>query len=105
MAAPAFATPNSSSGLSWDSGSQAIFKRLADSARSSGYGTKVVLSIGKVGLLCCQYYFLPNALVYQVDGEDVTGSAKLVQLLPIKQSFITLLRTALGKNSSFKHRD
>lgn len=85
MAAPVFATPNSSSGLSWDSRSQAVSKRLADSARSSEYGTNVVLSIGKVVFLWCQYRFLPNALVYKVDGEDVTGSAKLVQLLPLEQ--------------------
>lgn len=45
----AFATPNSSSGVSWDSGSQSILKRLVTSARNSGKGTKIVLSIGGWG--------------------------------------------------------
>lgn len=42
----AFATPNSSSGISWDSGATSILKRLVTSARNSGKGTKIVLSIG-----------------------------------------------------------
>jgi chitinase len=42
----AFAVPNSSSGLTWDSGSQAILQRLVTSARNSGKGTKIVLSVG-----------------------------------------------------------
>lgn len=42
----AFATPNSSSTLTWDSGSQAILQRLVSSANSSGAGTKIVLSVG-----------------------------------------------------------
>ncbi|KAJ7741500.1 glycoside hydrolase [Mycena olivaceomarginata] len=45
----AFAVPNSSSTLSWDDGSQAILKRLVSSARSSGKGTKIVLSVGGWG--------------------------------------------------------
>lgn len=44
----AFATPNSSSTLSWDSGSQAILKRLVKSAKASGAGTKIVLSVGRL---------------------------------------------------------
>lgn len=43
---PAFATPNSSSTLTWDSGSQALLQRLVSSANSSGVGTKIVLSVG-----------------------------------------------------------
>ncbi|GLB44488.1 putative glyco_18 [Lyophyllum shimeji] len=50
----AFATPNSSSQLSFGSGSQAILKRLATAAHKSGKGTKVVLSIGGWG--GCQYF-------------------------------------------------
>lgn len=42
----AFATPNSSSTLTWDSGSQAILQRLVSAANSSGAGTKIVLSVG-----------------------------------------------------------
>ncbi|KAG6826567.1 hypothetical protein H0H93_016404, partial [Arthromyces matolae] len=42
----AFATPSSSYGLAFDSGSQAVLKRLATAAHNSGYGTKVSLSIG-----------------------------------------------------------
>ncbi|KAF9458111.1 glycoside hydrolase family 18 protein [Collybia nuda] len=45
----AFAIPNSSSGLTWDSGSQAILKRLVTSAHNSGKGTKIVLSVGGWG--------------------------------------------------------
>ncbi|KAF8514622.1 glycoside hydrolase superfamily [Gautieria morchelliformis] len=45
----AFATPNSSSGISWDAGGQAILQRLVTSARNSGQGTKVALSIGGWG--------------------------------------------------------
>lgn len=47
----AFATPNSSSGIAWDDGSQSILQRLIKSARNSGHGTKVVLSIGKLTLI------------------------------------------------------
>ncbi|KAG6890137.1 hypothetical protein C0995_011430 [Termitomyces sp. Mi166 len=50
----AFATPNASSTLSFDPGSQAILKRLATAAHNSGKGTKVVLSIGGWG--GCQYF-------------------------------------------------
>lgn len=119
MVASAFATPNSSSGLSWDSGSQAVLKRLADSARSSGYGTKVVLSIGGWG--GCYWFSQAcstaanrttfcNALVsavntYGLEGIDLDweypnspgagnpySAADAANLL----SLITLLRTALG---------
>ena len=47
MPTTAFATPNSSSGISWDSGSQSILQRLVSSAKSSGQDTKIVLSIGR----------------------------------------------------------
>jgi len=43
---PAFATPNSSNGVSWDSGSTSTLKSLVSAAHSSGHDTKVVLSIG-----------------------------------------------------------
>ncbi|KAI0677694.1 glycoside hydrolase family 18 protein [Trametes maxima] len=42
----AFATPNSSSTISFDSGSTSTLKTLVSSAHNSGRGTKVVLSIG-----------------------------------------------------------
>ncbi|KAI8989856.1 glycoside hydrolase family 18 protein [Trametes punicea] len=42
----AFATPNSSSTISFDSGSTSTLKTLVSSAHNSGHGTKVVLSIG-----------------------------------------------------------
>ncbi|KAF7351122.1 Glycoside hydrolase family 18 protein [Mycena sanguinolenta] len=42
----AFAVPNSSSTLTWDDGSQDSLQRLVSSARSSGQGTKIVLSVG-----------------------------------------------------------
>jgi len=45
----AFAVPNSSNTLTWDDGSQAILQRLVSSARSSGEGTKIVLSVGGWG--------------------------------------------------------
>jgi len=43
---PAFATPNSSNGLDWDSGATSTLQTLVSSAHNSGYDTKVVLSIG-----------------------------------------------------------
>ncbi|KAF7421003.1 hypothetical protein PC9H_011522 [Pleurotus ostreatus] len=45
----AFAMPNSSSTLTWDSGAQDILRRLVTSARNSGKGTKIVLSVGGWG--------------------------------------------------------
>ncbi|KAJ7686545.1 glycoside hydrolase [Mycena rosella] len=45
----AFAVPNSSNTLTWDNGSQAILQRLVSSAKSSGHGTKIVLSVGGWG--------------------------------------------------------
>ncbi|KIY68919.1 glycoside hydrolase family 18 protein [Cylindrobasidium torrendii FP15055 ss-10] len=45
----AFAMPNQSSGLDWDSGGQDVLNRLVSSARNSGQGTKVVLSVGGWG--------------------------------------------------------
>ncbi|OCH94474.1 glycoside hydrolase [Obba rivulosa] len=45
----AFATPNSSGTLSWDSGATSTLKTLISSAHNSGHGTKVVLSIGGWG--------------------------------------------------------
>ncbi|EIN11117.1 glycoside hydrolase family 18 protein [Punctularia strigosozonata HHB-11173 SS5] len=50
----AFATPNSSSTISWDDGATGTLKRLVSAANSSGKGTKIVLSIGGWG---GSYYF------------------------------------------------
>ncbi|KIK66384.1 glycoside hydrolase family 18 protein [Collybiopsis luxurians FD-317 M1] len=45
----AFAIPNSSSTINWDSGAQGILTRLVTAARNSGAGTKIVLSVGGWG--------------------------------------------------------
>ncbi|KAJ3568688.1 hypothetical protein NP233_g5552 [Leucocoprinus birnbaumii] len=45
----AFATPNSSSTLTWDSGSQSILQRLVSAKNKSGKSTKIVLSVGGWG--------------------------------------------------------
>ena len=42
----AFATPTSSNGISYDSGATSALQSLVSAAHGSGYGTKVVLSIG-----------------------------------------------------------
>ncbi|KAJ7198588.1 glycoside hydrolase family 18 protein [Mycena pura] len=115
----AFAVPNSSSTLTWDSGSQAILQRLVTSAKNSGKGTKIVLSVGGWG---GSTYFhqacssaanrstfvsaLSSAVTtYKLDGIDIDweypnnvgagnpfGSADAANLL----SLLTSLRTALG---------
>ncbi|KAG2005561.1 endochitinase, variant 2 [Coprinopsis cinerea AmutBmut pab1-1] len=45
----AFVMPNSSSGITWDGGDKDILRRLVAAARKSGYGTKIVLSVGGWG--------------------------------------------------------
>ncbi|KAI0751174.1 glycoside hydrolase family 18 protein [Daedaleopsis nitida] len=117
----AFAVPNSSSGISFDSGSTSTLKTLVSSAHSSGKGTKVVLSIGGWG---GSTYFsqamsssanrttFVNACVsavntYSLDGIDIDweypnesgagnphSSADAANLL----SFFKSLRTALGSS-------
>ncbi len=52
--------PNSSSTLTWDSGAQDILRRLVTSARNSGKGTKIVLSVGKSHRLLNTLNFLIN---------------------------------------------
>ncbi|KAF8589507.1 glycoside hydrolase family 18 protein [Ramaria rubella] len=115
----AFATPNSSSGLSWDDGGQAILKRLVSSAKNSGHGTKVALSIGGWG---GSTYFshavssstnrttFMNACVsavntYGLDGIDIdweypnsegAGNPHTPSDASNLLSFFTQLRTALG---------
>ncbi|KAJ7935123.1 glycoside hydrolase [Mycena leptocephala] len=115
----AFAIPNSSNGLDWDSGSQAILKRLVASAKSSGKGTKIVLSVGgwggstyfhqAAGTAASRATFvaaLSSAVTtYGLDGIDIDweypnqagagnafGSADAANLLTV----MTSLRTALG---------
>ncbi|KAI0355450.1 glycoside hydrolase family 18 protein [Trametes cingulata] len=115
----AFATPNSSSTISFDSGSTSTLKTLVSSAHNSGHGTKVVLSIGGWG---GSYWFsqtmssaanrstFVNACVsavntYNLDGIDIDweypgesgagnphSSADSANLL----SFFKSLRSALG---------
>lgn len=117
----AFATPSSSAGLAWDDGGQAILQRLVTSAKNSGHGTKVALSVGGWG---GSYYFsqavsssanrttFVNACVsavntYGLDGIDIDweypnesgagnphSSSDAANLL----SFFTQLRTALGSS-------
>ncbi|KAJ7099549.1 glycoside hydrolase family 18 protein [Mycena belliarum] len=115
----AFATPNSSNTLSWDSGSQSILQRLVASAKSSGKGTKIVLSVGgwggstwfhqAAGTAASRATFvsaLSSAVsTFGLDGIDIDweypgeagagnpfGSADAANLL----SLMTALRTALG---------
>ncbi|PIL37606.1 hypothetical protein GSI_01300 [Ganoderma sinense ZZ0214-1] len=117
----AFATPNSSSGISWDDGATSTLKTLVSAAHNSGQGTKVVLSIGGWG---GSYWFsqamstsanrttFVNACVsavntYSLDGIDIDweypnesgagnpySSADAANLL----SFFQSLRTALGSS-------
>ncbi|KAJ7188715.1 glycoside hydrolase [Mycena filopes] len=115
----AFAVPNSSSTLTWDDGSQAILKRLVASAKKSGAGTKIVLSVGgwggstwfhqAAGSAATRATFvgaLTSAVTtFGLDGIDIDweypnqtgagnpfGSADAANLL----SLLTSLRTALG---------
>ncbi|KAJ7496882.1 glycoside hydrolase [Mycena latifolia] len=115
----AFAVPNSSSTLTWDDGSQAVLQRLVASAKSSGHGTKIVLSVGGWG---GSFYFhqaastaasratfvssLSNAVsTFGLDGIDIDweypnnegagnpfGSADAANLLLL----LTSLRASLG---------
>ncbi|EJF62190.1 glycoside hydrolase family 18 protein [Dichomitus squalens LYAD-421 SS1] len=117
----AFATPNSSSGISWDSGATSTLKTLVSAAHNSGHATKIVLSIGGWG---GSYYFsqamstsanrttFVNACVsavntYNLDGIDIDweypnesgagnpfSSSDAANLL----SFFKSLRTALGSS-------
>lgn len=81
----AFAMPNSSSTLTWDSGSQSILQRLINAKKVSGKSTKIVLSVGGWG---GSHYFsqacsnstnrttFVNAMVssvkrYELDGIDI----------------------------------
>ncbi|KAF6750408.1 glycoside hydrolase superfamily [Ephemerocybe angulata] len=45
----AFAMPNSSSGLTWEGSDKDVLRRLVTSARKSGKGTKIALSVGGWG--------------------------------------------------------
>ncbi|KAJ2921654.1 hypothetical protein H1R20_g15441, partial [Candolleomyces eurysporus] len=45
----AFAMPNSSSGLTWEGSDKDVLRRLVTSAKKSGHGTKIVLSVGGWG--------------------------------------------------------
>ncbi|TFY53139.1 hypothetical protein EVJ58_g9617 [Rhodofomes roseus] len=116
----AFATPNSSNGLNWDSGATSTLQTLVSSAHNSGYDTKVVLSIGgwSGGYWFSQVMNSSNnaAFVqtcvdtvntYNLDGIDIdweypneTGAGNLhssddaANLL----TFFTSLRSALGSS-------
>ncbi|KZT70279.1 glycoside hydrolase family 18 protein [Daedalea quercina L-15889] len=116
----AFATPNSSNGITWDSGSTSTLQSLVSTAHSSGHGTKIVLSIGGWS---GSYYFsqvmksvnraaftqacIDAVNTYDLDGIDIDweypnesgagnpySSADAANLL----SFFTSLRSALGSD-------
>ncbi|KAH8096611.1 glycoside hydrolase family 18 protein [Cristinia sonorae] len=117
----AFAIPNSSNGISWDDGGTAILQRLVKSARNSGKGTKIVLSIGGWG---GSYWFsqvmsssgnrsaFVNAAVnavntYGLDGIDIdweypnqsgAGNPHSANDSANLLSFFTSLRSALGSS-------
>ncbi|KAI0089280.1 glycoside hydrolase family 18 protein [Irpex rosettiformis] len=117
----AFATPNSSNGISFDSGSTSILKRLVTAAHNSGKGTKVVLSIGgwggstyfsqAVSSSSARSTFVNAASsavkTYSLDGIDIDweypnsagagnphSSSDSANLL----TFLTSLRSALGSS-------
>lgn len=69
----AFATPNSSNGLDWDSGATSTLQTLVSSAHNSGYGTQVVLSIGECRLRSDVGTCLPSV---QAVGVAAIGSPK-----------------------------
>ncbi|KAI0758172.1 glycoside hydrolase family 18 protein [Fomes fomentarius] len=117
----AFATPNSSSGVSFDSGSTSTLKTLVSSAHKSGKGTKVVLSIG--GWSGCKWFSqtmssaanrttFVNACVsavntYSLDGIDIdweypnesgAGNPHSTKDAANLLSFFKSLRTALGSS-------
>ncbi|KAI0658625.1 glycoside hydrolase family 18 protein [Cubamyces menziesii] len=117
----AFATPNSSSTISFDSGSTSTLKTLVSSAHNSGHGTKVVLSIGGWG---GSYWFsqamssaanrstFVNACVsavntYNLDGIDIdweypgesgAGNPHSTSDSANLLSFFQSLRSALGSS-------
>ncbi|KAJ3796868.1 glycoside hydrolase [Lentinula aff. detonsa] len=117
----AFAIPNSSNTLTWDSGSQDMLTRTVTAARNSGAGTKVVLSVGGWG---GSVYFsqcvasaanrttFANTLVsavntFGLDGIDIdweypnevgAGNINSPSDAANLLTFFTQLRTALGSS-------
>ncbi|KAJ3859360.1 glycoside hydrolase family 18 protein [Lentinula novae-zelandiae] len=117
----AFAIPNSSNTLTWDSGSQNMLSRTVTAARNSGAGTRVVLSVGGWG---GSVYFsqcvasaanrttFVNTLVsavntYGLDGIDIdweypnevgAGNINSPSDAANFLTFLTQLRTALGSS-------
>ncbi|PCH40730.1 glycoside hydrolase family 18 protein [Wolfiporia cocos MD-104 SS10] len=117
----AFATPNSSSTLDWDSGATSTLQTLVSSAHNSGYGTKVVISIGR---LDGSYWFsqavgssanittfvnacISAVITYDLDGIDIdweypgeTGAGNLYSPSDAANllTFFTALRNALGSS-------
>ncbi|KAF8970627.1 glycoside hydrolase superfamily [Flammula alnicola] len=67
----AFVTPNGTAGINWDDGSQDTLKKLVSSARNSGSGTKIVLSVGGWG----------GSHWYSQAMSTATNRAKLVDTL------------------------
>ncbi|KAJ3917264.1 glycoside hydrolase family 18 protein [Lentinula edodes] len=121
----AFAIPNSSNTLTWDSGSQNMLSRTVTAARNSGAGTRVVLSVGKfwsgwggsvyfsqcVASAANRTTFV-NTLVsavntYGLDGIDIdweypnevgAGNINSPSDAANFLTFLTQLRTALGSS-------
>jgi chitinase len=87
---PAFATPNSSSTIDWDSGSQSQLQQLVSAAHGSGHSTKVCLSIGGWG---GSYWFSQamgssanrttfiNAIASAVSTYDLDGKYTLARFI------------------------
>ncbi|TFK29162.1 glycoside hydrolase [Coprinopsis marcescibilis] len=115
----AFVMPNSSSGINWDGGDKDVLRRLVAAARKSGYGTKIVLSVG--GWSGCYWFSqacstssnrtkLHNALMevvntYGLDGIDLdweypnspgAGNPYSANDSANYLTFMKLLRNSLG---------
>lgn len=86
----AFVTPNASYGLDWGSNGQDVIRRLVSSAKNSGKGTKVVLSVG-ASVADLDAFFSP--IFWKVGGEGANSSAPLLHPLPTERPFRTLSST------------
>ncbi|KAJ7686546.1 glycoside hydrolase family 18 protein [Mycena rosella] len=74
----AFAIPNTSSTLTWDAPTQAMLKRLVASAKKSGHGTKIVLSVGG---------WTGSAAFHQIAGSSANRSKFVSTLSSVVSKF------------------
>jgi hypothetical protein len=65
----AFAIPDTSGALIWDSDAQAFLKRLVASAKKSGKGTKIVLSVGPLHFFFAFFSFPTDPHIRWLDGK------------------------------------